>query len=291
MNSANHISQDDLLLFALQFLPEEQMVSSARHLKECEDCTRQVAWIQGDLSSFAMTAEVHAAPQGSLDRLMRRIEKEKKVLPMHAVNAAATEVSSPVIQETAMRSNLVSFDDAPVRHRMGFAGWTGWAVAAAAVVAAGLEYQQTQNFRNELTEAGNQLSTLQAQSTQANAILQTLTDSSAKQVALHVTGQVPAPEAHASYLAKKGTMVFVANHLQQLQANMTYELWLLPAEKGAAPIPAGTFTPDSSGRVSMVASTLPQNVEVAGFGVTIEPSGGSSTPTMPIVLSGMSAGE
>ncbi len=275
------------MLFALQFLPEEQMDSTASHLKVCEDCRRQVAWIQGDLASFAMTAEAHSAPQGSLERLMRRIEKEKKVLPMQPLTATAV-VPTP---ETPRTNNVVSFSDAPARRRMGFAGWAGWAVAATAIVAGGLEYQQNQGYKNELSEASTQLSALQVQSTQASAILQTLTDASAKQVALHVSGQVPAPEAHASYLAKKGTMVFVANHLQQLQANMTYELWLLPAEKGAAPIPAGTFTPDSNGRVSMVASTLPQNIEVAGFGVTIEPTGGSTTPTMPIVLSGMSAGE
>jgi hypothetical protein len=291
MSSANHISQDDLLLFALQFLPEEQMVDCNCHLKGCDDCRRQVAWIQGDLSSFAMTAEAHAAPQGSLDRLMRRIEKEKKVLPMQSVQASAGETVVSTIRDTSAPSNVIAFDAAPVRRRMGFAGWAGWAVAAAAIATVGLEYQQNQGFKDQLSAASTRLSSLQAQSTQASAIMQALTDTSAKQVALHVSGEVSAPEAHASYLAKKGSMVFVANHLQQLQANMTYELWLLPAEKGAAPIPAGTFTPDSNGRAAMVASTLPQNVDVAGFGVTIEPMGGSTTPTMPIVLSGMSAGE
>jgi anti-sigma-K factor RskA len=290
MSNPNHISQDDLMLFALQFLPEDQMHSSEEHLKGCEDCRRQVAWIQGDLASFAMTSEVHTAPQGSLDRLMRRIDREKKVLPIQA-GRAATEAATVATLEPLRTSNVVAFEDAPVRRRMGFAGWAGWAVAATAIVAGGLEYQKNQGYRTELSEASTQLSALQVQSTQASSIMQTLTDTSAKQVALHVSGQVPAPEAHASYLAKKGSMVFVANHLQQLQANMTYELWLLPAEKGAAPIPAGTFTPDSNGRAAMVASTLPQNIEVAGFGVTIEPTGGSTTPTMPIVLSGMSAGE
>jgi hypothetical protein len=290
MNTANHLSQDDLMLFALQFLPADQMHSGEEHLKGCEDCRRQVAWIQGDLASFAMTSEAHAAPQGSLDRLMRSIEREKKVLPMHAVKAI--EPTDVATLEPLRTNNVTSFDDAPVvRRRMGFAGWAGWAVAATAIVAGGLEYQQNQGYRNDLSAASTQMSALQAQSTQTSAIMQALTDTSAKQVSLHVSGQVPAPEAHASYLAKKGSMVFVANHLQQLQANMTYELWLLPAEKGAAPIPAGTFRPDSNGRAGMVASTLPQNVEVAGFGVTIEPNGGSLTPTMPIVLSGMSAGE
>jgi predicted anti-sigma-YlaC factor YlaD len=289
MSIANHISQDDLLLFALQFLPEDQMTLIQKHLESCEDCRRQVAWIQGDLASFAMTAESHEVPAGSQERLMKRISKEKKQQePIHMVRPVA-EIAT---QEAARpQSNVVSFDDAPVRTRMGAAGWAGWAVAAMAIVAGGLEFQQNQGVKNELAETKTSLVELQSSSTQASTVLEALTDSSAKQVALHVSGQTVLPEAHASYLAKKGSMVFVANHLQQLQANMTYELWLLPAEKGAAPIPAGTFRPDSSGRASMVASTLPQNVDVAGFGVTIEPGGGSATPTMPIVLSGMSAGE
>ena len=50
MSSANHISQDDLYLFALQLLPETEMRSVALHMKDCALCRAQVADIQGDLA-------------------------------------------------------------------------------------------------------------------------------------------------------------------------------------------------------------------------------------------------
>jgi anti-sigma-K factor RskA len=70
-----------------------------------------------------------------------------------------------------------------------------------------------------------------------------------------------------------------------VQPGKTYELWVLPAS-GAAPVAAGTFRPDVNGSASVVLPALPKNVPAKGFGVTVEPDGGSPTPTLPIVLMG-----
>ena len=83
----------------------------------------------------------------------------------------------------------------------------------------------------------------------------------------------------------KGTLVFLASNLDPLQALKTYELWVIPAD-GSAPVPAGTFHPDDQGNASVIMPTLPRGVAAKAFGVTIEPDGGSQTPTLPIVLAG-----
>ena len=62
MNTANHITPDDLYLFALQLLPETEMQAAGLHLKECPLCRSQLGEIQGDLAGYAMTAEVQAPP-------------------------------------------------------------------------------------------------------------------------------------------------------------------------------------------------------------------------------------
>ena len=41
------------------------------------------------------------------------------------------------------------------------------------------------------------------------------------------------PEGHATYLPSTGALVFVADHLDPLQPQKTYQLWLLPATAGA----------------------------------------------------------
>jgi anti-sigma-K factor RskA len=201
----------------------------------------------------------------------------------------AVATAAPEVEDQLSTRKVLSFEDAPARRGMGFGGWAGWAVAAAAIGAAGLQYQQNKATGSQLAELQEKFSASQIDANRAGTALETLTDASAKQVALHLpASKVPTelPEGHASFLSKKGSVVFVANHLSQLQANTTYELWLIPAGPNAKPIPAGTFKPDSAGRASLVTAGLPVGVTAGAFGVTIEPEGGSATPTLPIVLAG-----
>ena len=300
MNTLNHISQDDLLLFALQFLPEDEMVPAHAHTLTCDDCRKQLAWIQGDLASYALTAEAQTPPVAARERLLRSIAKEKRVTATLSQNATQSKVATmaaPVLMAGTVsqelqphRDNVVNFEDAPiVKRRMGFAGWAGWAVAAAAIVAGGLQYQKSEGFRTDLAESQAELSQVSQEAAKASMVMETLTDSHTKQVSLALpstTAPPAVPEAHASYLGKKGSLVFVANHLAALDPAKTYELWLIPTGKGAVPIPAGTFKPDAQGRASMMMASLPKDVDVAAVGVTIEPDGGSEKPTMPIVLMG-----
>ena len=89
-----------------------------------------------------------------------------------------------------------------------------------------------------------------------------------------------------TYVANKGTLIFLASNLEPLQPAKTYELWLIPAAAGQNPIPAGTFHPDEHGNASVIMPPLPKGVEAKAFGVTVEDEGGATTPTMPIILVG-----
>ena len=122
----------------------------------------------------------------------------------------------------------------------------------------------------------------------AELSLSSLTQGGAVQVALHppTVKETARPEAHAAYLPEKGSLVLIATHMQPLQSYKTYELWLLPAEAGLSPIPAGLFKPDADGNASLVMPDMPKGVRAKGFGVTVEDEGGSKQPTMPIVLAG-----
>ena len=57
---------------------------------------------------------------------------------------------------------------------------------------------------------------------------------------------------------------------------------LLPMN-GGAPMAAGTFRPDTSGN-AMMNHSMAEGMEAKAFAVTIEPEGGSQTPTMPIKM-------
>jgi hypothetical protein len=303
MNSVNHLSEDDLYLFALQLLPDAEMQAAAEHLKDCAQCRAEVAEIQGDLVTYAMTADMQAPPERARERLMSQVAKEKKPVPVEKKVGApvAAKVEAPVAAKVqapvepvmfARSSRVVEIPEKKSRGVAPAMAWIGWAVAAGAAVAAGLQYQQRKQVEQNLAAETAQVDDLTAQTAQAKQLEEALTDKSAMQVSLHVpltARQQPKldPEGHATYVPGKGTLVFVASHLDPLDPAKTYELWLLPAEAGQAPIPAGLFKPDANGNASVVMPELPKGVSAKGFGVTVENDGGSKTPTAPIVLAGM----
>jgi len=285
MNPANHIHEEDLALFALQILPEDEVKSVVSHLEHCESCRTQVGMMQGDLVSYAMTAEMHTPPAAVRERLLRRISKEKKFV--------APPVSNEPVFRARQDSQLfdTSDEEVVVVRRMGVAGWAGWAIAAGIAVAAGLEFHQGQALKNELAAAQIQIASAAAPSKAVSAF-ETLTSGGAIAVSLHQpvpagTPPVPKkPEAHVAYDANKGALVFMATNLEPLPPYKTYELWVLPTEPGALPVPAGVFKPDANSNASVVMPEIPKGISAKGFGVTIEDDGGSKLPTSAIVLAG-----
>jgi hypothetical protein len=289
MNIANHITPDDLYLFALQLLPEADMKSAATHLKECAACRAQLGEVQGDLVTYALTAETQAPPSQARERLLRQVAEEKKVVPVDPVEHKIEPVLYP------RNSRMFQMDAPEEREPRRFApvmAWIGWGVAACLAVVAGMQMNQRKLVQDDLAVATAQMSQSAEQSAQAKQVMQTLHDATAMQVAMHVplnAGAVPKldPEGHATYVPSTGALVFVADHLDPLQSGKTYELWLLPSTAGQPPIPAGLFKPDANGDASVVMPTLPKGVTAKGFGVTVENDGGSKTPTAPIVLAGL----
>jgi hypothetical protein len=295
MNTANHLSPDDLYLFALQLLPDAAMKDTATHLKECAECRAQLGEIQGDLVAYALTAELHTPPPQARERLLRQVAEEKKVIPMAPVEQRPLQQQQQVEPILSQRNSRMFQMDAPEERPRRFAqvmAWTGWGIAACLAVVAGMQVDQRKAVQQDLSVATAQLGQSAEQTAHAKQVVDTLRDVTAMNVALHVplnAGAVPKldPEGHATYQANTGALVFVADHLDPLQPQKTYELWLLPATAGEAPIPAGLFKPDANGNASVVMPALPKGVTAKGFGVTVEHDGGSKTPTAPIVLAGM----
>lgn len=286
MTTGQHIPQEDLYLFALQLLPETEMHAAALHLKECEQCRTQVGEMQGDMVAYAMTAEMQAPPSRARERLLEQIAKEKKFIAPDPVE----EKLEPVLYPRNSRMFQVDATEEKRSKTPTVMAWLGWAAAASLAIAGGLQYQQRTQLQLQLSQESAKLDAVQQNALHAESVLSALTDPKAMQVAMHipVTPNAPVnfnPEGHVTYVPAKGSLLFVATHLDPLQQYKTYELWLLPAE--GSPIPAGLFKPDANGNATVVMPKLPQGVLAKGFGVTVEDDGGATKPTPPIVLAGM----
>ncbi len=300
--NTNHISPDDLNLFALQLLPDAAMKDAATHLKECAECRALLGEIQGDMVTYALTAELQAPPAQARERLLRQVAAEKKILPMPAPvewkvepkveQTKEQQSTEPILYPRNSRMFQMEAPEEKPRRFAPIMAWAGWSIAACLAVVAGMQVDQRKLVQQDLAVATAQLGQSAEQAAHAKQVVDTLRDATAMNVSLHVplnAGAVPKadPEGHATYQQSTGALVFVADHLDPLAAQKTYELWLLPATAGEAPIPAGLFKPDEKGNASVVMPALPKGVTAKGFGVTVENEGGSKTPTAPIVLAGM----
>jgi NTP pyrophosphatase (non-canonical NTP hydrolase) len=309
MSEQRRFTSEDLALFAMQLLSREETAEVAAYVAQSDEARRELAEIQGDLAIYAHTADMHSPPAQARERLMKQVAREKKTVPIDGrVETRATE-RAPAVQsgsifgETGARRSA----DDDERNRRGLGGgeylsedaeqkrgstgkvlpWIGWAVAAGLALTTGKLYHEREALLGAVTTQATRLDHVTADAAAARQVLDTMTDSSAMRVTLTTKGQTtPLPTGRATYVANKGTLIFLASNLEPLQPSKTYELWLIPAAEGQTPIPAGTFRPDGRGNASVIMPPLPKGVEAKAFGVTVETEGGASTPTMPIILVG-----
>jgi hypothetical protein len=288
----------------MQLLARDEYATMASHVADCTYCRQELAHLQGDLAAYAHTVELHSPPALARERLLQQVAREKKSFPVGRIEAAAAPAAAPIAAAgystrgesyaTGLGSGrYLAEDDEPKPNNLGTIfgkvfPWIGWAVAAGLAIAAGSLYHEREAQRAKLFAQAADIDRLNADAAGAKQILDTITDSSAKQVTLTRAANPvapPAPQGRSIYVAEKGALIFLASNLEPLAPYKTYELWLIPAD-GRDPIPAGTFHPDTRGNASVILPPLPKGIEAKAFGVTIEDDGGSQTPTMPIVLAG-----
>jgi hypothetical protein len=261
MTDAQHISQDDLALYALQSLSHDECAELRGHLSNCDECRIELAKLTGDLAMVALSVDQHPIPEGARERFVRRI----------AGNPPVAKRPEPVPIDRQSR-----FDSA---------GWIGWAVAAVFLISAGGLALQVSLLRSRLDDRDKKIASLQASKSRAEQVAEVLTAPTAQRVLLTAPKTPPAPTGRVVYLPSRGELILQANNLAPVPTGKTYELWVIPAD-GSAPIPAGLFRPDAAGNGAVVLPPIPQGVSAKAFGVTLEDAAGSKAPTAPILLAG-----
>jgi hypothetical protein len=296
MNTTGHIEQDDLALFAMQLLPSDEASAAARHLEQCGECRRELAALQGDLAVYAHTVDLHSPPALTRERLMKQVAREKKLVPPNrpqvrefpVVDTPAPPVrtsSTLGIESSYMRAAYSEEPEAQRSLVSKVLPWAGWAIAAGLALTAGDFYMQQNSLQTKVTATSGQLAQMTAEAIAARQVLDTMNDATAMRVTLQKPESSPVPQARATYVAEKGSLLLVASNMEPLLPYKVYELWLIPAD-GRDPIPAGTFHPDQRGNANLILPTLPKGVEAKAFGITVEDEAGATTPTMPIIMAG-----
>lgn len=250
---------EDLALYAMGALDDQECPELQAHLGTCGECRRELEALRADMALLALSATGPQPPQRSRRRLMEAMASK----PHDPLKAGSRPAS-----------------------RRAWPRWLFWVPLAASLLLAfhtvglWLAHQDAHRAYDKLQA---ELRREREQNAHAQEILAMLNDPQAQHMTLVAAKTPPQPQVRTIYVRDKGHVLLMASNLAELPANKAYELWLLPAS-GGAPMPAGTFKTDWRGHGMMLQYLQSAGINAKGFAVTIEPEGGSPTPTMPVVM-------
>jgi anti-sigma-K factor RskA len=271
-----HIADTDLALYATRALAANEMKAIRSHLQVCAKCTEELRQNTLALAAYAQTTPEVAPPDGAKARFLAKLAETPQLDSQAETQPAQIATSLPVERVSLWRT-IKAFVSA---------NFAGPLAGALAILLIGIGIDDLR-YREALHSTRIQAKQAVADSAKLAQLMELLTSTHVKRVALHPAPvAAPPPEGRVVYEPTSGKLLLIASNLNPLPAGKTYELWILQPG-GKNPLPAGTFAPDSSGNASVVLAQAPADLTVQGFGVTIENAGGSSTPTLPIVLSGL----
>lgn len=163
--------------------------------------------------------------------------------------------------------------------------YLGWAAAAVLLLGVGYLYNQQISFENEIVTLEKEKSKLnevvvstETKNKQTNEALTVIRD--AKNTVVALAGQTVSPSSSAKVYWNKDTqLVYVdASGLPEPPKGMVYQVWSLKLKPTLTPTSIGLLDnfDDNNSRFFAVSSTG----DAEAFGITLEPAGGSKSPTM-----------
>jgi anti-sigma-K factor RskA len=252
---------DDLALHALNALERDDRAKLEKHLATCSACRLELEQLRGDGALLALSTLGPKPPLLSRQRLLNAVAKESEAPTFRAEDAR--EMGRP---------------------RRSWWGVLGWAAAAAVIVFAASLWKENSVLKQSLASASAQAAQTTRELDDLRRIAAPIMAPEAQRITLVAVKTPPQPQGKAFYLRNRSNLIFVANNMPPLPPQKAYELWLIPAQ--GAPVAAGVFKPDAHGSATVVNPPLPAGMDAKAFAITVENEGGSSTPTMPIVMMG-----
>ena len=264
--------RESLPAFALGALDADERREVAAHVATCAECAAELAQLGRVVEGIGLEATPVTPPPALKGKVLERIGRESR---------AAAEP----------RARMVSM---PLKARPPF--WTrGLPLAASVILAVGATLYALA-MRSELVTLRLDVAATSEEASKLRGELATLRRNwvevtramnvlkAPDMLRVDLKGQAGAPAATGrAFWSRTAGLMFTADRLPALPAGRVYQLWTIT---GGAATGAGVFVPDATGAASVTSVVSADAPQPDAFGVTIEPAGGSTTPTMPIVLVG-----
>ncbi|MEI2721546.1 MAG: anti-sigma factor [Gemmatimonadales bacterium] len=241
--------------YVLGLLDGEELASFEARLATDATFARRVQATRAALTDFALSTPA-MVPKDLKERVMA-----------HAVRQPDAPTRAPV---TPIRA------DRPSRAPL----WLGLGLAASLGLLAVQSLDL--NREREATAAAEALAAKTAATlAEREALLARLTDPGVELVTLASTGAAKPTVRVYLDTVRRSALLTIAS-LDAAPAGKVYQLWFIV---DGTPVPSVTFQTDAQGRALIEQVTLPTGTVAAGA-VTMEPTGGSTAPTMPILFVG-----
>ncbi len=254
----NHDEAQELLgVYALDAVDGPERLELERHVEECVRCSSELDALRGVTSAMGNVSE--QAPAHVWRRISEHLYDD--------VDSSATPPFRALDSPRALVTPITTRRDELSRRAKVFAGV--FSVAAAALVAVlSVNLVQANNHVSQLTSA------LGAAGQGALA--------AAEAAPGHV--DVTLSNSHVANVAKfvisNGHGYLVSSNMLTLSTAQTYQLWGIFNGK---PISIGLM----GAKPTNVQFTVASTVTPSELAVTVEPAGGATVPTTPIIASGM----
>jgi anti-sigma-K factor RskA len=236
----------DLPLYALGTLTDDDRRSVEEHLRECSRCRFELHLLREDMNRLSLNGPELAD--------FEEHHVVRNLAPMITLDSQPTTPVHP--------SRLY------------------WLVAIPIVlcVVFGAMLTQLRSQNSELNQQNAvslaELNSERARGDHARMVDSILHDSATAHFA--VTGSPI--QLQVMFHPAQRRAVAISSHMPRPQASKVYQLWMIPVS-GSQAVSAGTFIPDANGNVFLLSPQLPADVQFAGFEITVEDQGGSPAPT------------
>jgi anti-sigma-K factor RskA len=280
--------KDLLPVAALERLEGDEAQAVSEHLRAgCDECEAELRAYREVAASLALSLE----PVGSHSRIMDRLQER----------LAASGASARQLRGIRRRDKLTRAE------RSGLTGWrVATGIAAAAFVAvsvfaavlinraarSGVEFEQEialreaqlRELRSQLTSSGKQVDTLERVLNDRMRLEQILLAPDLRLTRLEPLKPAPGSAGLVAVSEASGAALIQVSGLPPTPSGKTYELWWITKESG--PVRAALFQVHGPHTVVAEAEPPPAGQHALLGAVTLEPAGGTNSPTGAMYLKG-----
>jgi anti-sigma-K factor RskA len=257
--------------YALGALDAAELAAFESHLATgCATCAQGVAEARWLISQLAYTAPESVPSDMLKGRLLQTVRAEAaKSAPSTSSSGAGTQTSTvPYWMSAGIAALLL------------VTLYTAWDAHRAKEELRATNERLAESARKEQEGADQKIAAMTEQIAAMRRENAILTDPAATKIML-MPQKIAAPELVAMWQHENGIVV-TGRKVPMPSANHVLQLWLIPKDPGAKPMPSMALRPDASGKFVMVVAHPPDPSGIKALAITEEPEGGSAQPTSAI---------